>query len=197
MLRKLDHKLDLIPTSRSRHFMKRDLYHWTHRKKLKKKRFIKFSGQLTLRNRVKFLAVFFFRSECNGTNRVQCPSSRNTNGTRLAVLLTCLDATSLLWLEKNLVMGRVGYPKLRYIMEVSWQVIPRLGFRVVLDPSLIWLEEKNISMSSRHHNPPWQVFENLSGDSKTHFEKPFTRASRQFEKVPYITFLKSLWIVSQ
>ena len=65
-------------------------------------------------------SIGFFRSECNGTNRVQCPSSRNTNGTRLAVLLTCLDATSLLWLEKNLVMGRVGYPKLRYKMEVSW-----------------------------------------------------------------------------
>ena len=53
-------------------------------------------------------SIGFFRSECNGTNRVQCPSSRNTNGTRLAVLLTCLDATSLLWLEKNLVMGRAG-----------------------------------------------------------------------------------------
>ena len=27
--------------------MKRDLYHWIHRKKLKKKHFINFSGQLT------------------------------------------------------------------------------------------------------------------------------------------------------
>ena len=53
-----DLKLGTVLILRSRHFMKRDLCHWTLHKILKKKHFINFPRQFTLRDHAKFLWVF-------------------------------------------------------------------------------------------------------------------------------------------
>ena len=47
-------------TQRSRQIMKNHLYHWNPRKKLKKKPFYNFSGQLTFWYHAKFLAVIWY-----------------------------------------------------------------------------------------------------------------------------------------
>ena len=56
---RLELKLGIVLISRSRQVMKRDLYHWILHKILKKKRFIKFFGQLTFWDHAKFLRVLY------------------------------------------------------------------------------------------------------------------------------------------